>query len=58
MSDQVFTNCTVGGPISAYVRDGKIVRIQPLVVDEKDLKPWTVMDARGRKFSPSKKTTL
>ncbi len=58
MSDQVFTNCTVGGPISVYVRDGKIVRIRPLVVDEKDLKPWTVTDAQGRKFSPPKKTTL
>ena len=58
MSDQVFTNCTVGGPISVYVRDGKIVRIRPLVVDEKDLKPWTVTDDQGRKYSPPQKTTL
>ena len=25
MSEQVFTNGTVGGPISVYVRDGKVV---------------------------------
>ena len=39
-------------------RDGKIVRIRPLVVDEKDLKPWTMADAQGRKYSPPRKTTL
>jgi molybdopterin guanine dinucleotide-containing S/N-oxide reductase-like protein len=57
MSEQVFTNCTVGGPISVYVKDGKIVRVRPLVIDEKDLKPWTI-EAHGRNFSPHKKVTL
>ena len=57
MSEQVFTNCTVGGPISVYVKDGKIVRIRPLVIDENDLKPWTI-DANGKKFSPPKKVTI
>ena len=41
MSEQIFANCTVGGPISVYVKDGKIVRVRPLVIDENDLKPWT-----------------
>jgi molybdopterin guanine dinucleotide-containing S/N-oxide reductase-like protein len=58
MSEEVFTSCTVGGPISVYVRDGKIVRVRPLVVDEKDLRPWTIEDAGGRKYSPPLKTTL
>jgi len=57
MSEQVFTSCTVGGPISVYVKDGKIVRIRPLVIDENDLKPW-VIDANNRKFSPPKRVTL
>jgi len=33
MSKQVFTNCTAGGPISVYVKDGRIVRVRPLVID-------------------------
>ena len=49
MSEKVFTNCTVGGAISVYVKDGKIVRVRPLVVDEKDLKPWTI-EAKGKGF--------
>lgn len=57
MSEEVFTNCTVGGPISVYVRDGKIVRVRPLVVDENDLKPWTIK-AKGKKFSPPKQVKL
>ncbi len=51
MPEQVFTNCTVGGPISVYVKDGKIVRVRPIVIDEKDFKPWTI-EAKGKKFSP------
>ena len=57
MSEQVYTNCTVGGPISVYVEDGKITRVRPLVIDEKDLKPWTI-EAGGQKFSPPKKITI
>ncbi len=58
MSEQIFTNCTVGGPISVYVKDGKIVRVRPIVIDENDLKPWTIIDANGKKFSPPKKVTV
>ncbi len=27
---QVFTNCTTGGPVKVYVKDGKIISIEPL----------------------------
>ena len=57
MSEKVFTSCTVGGPISVYVKDGKIVRVRPLVVDKNDLKPWTI-EAKGKKFSPPKQVKL
>jgi len=50
MSEQVFTNCTVGGPISAYVKGGKVVRVRPIVIDEQDFKPWTI-EATGNLFS-------
>ena len=57
MAEKVFTSCTNSGPVSVYVKDGKVVRIRPLVVDENDYKPW-VIEAGGRKFSPPKKVTL
>ncbi|MBP2654105.1 MAG: athL 2 [Firmicutes bacterium] len=53
MAEQVFTNMTNGGPISVYVKDGKIVRIRPLQVPEEELKPW-VIEAGGKRYSPPK----
>ncbi len=57
MTEQVFTSCTVGGPIFVYVKDGKITRIRPIVFDETDAKSWTI-EAKGRKFSPPRKANL
>lgn len=57
MPTNVFTSLTNSGPISAYVEDGKIVRIRPLVADESDFRPWTI-EAEGRRYSPPKKFTL
>ena len=54
MSEQVFTNCTNAGPVSVYVKDGKVTRMRALVADEKDFKPW-VIEADGKKYSPPKK---
>jgi len=55
MPEQVFTNCTVGGPILVHVNDGKITRIRPIIFDETDGPSWTI-EAHGRKFSPPRKT--
>ena len=54
MSEKVFTNCTNAGPVSVYVKDGKVTRIRPLVADENDFRPW-VIEAGGKKYSPPKK---
>jgi len=51
--EQVFTNCTFGGPVNVYVRDGKITRIEPLELDDNAAAPW-VIEAHGKKFSPPK----
>lgn len=51
------TNSTNGGPVFVYVRDGKIIRITPIEFDSGDAPSW-VIEARGRKFSPPRKTTL
>ena len=55
--EQVTVNITNGGPVRVYVKDGKIVRIRPLVLDETDAASWTI-EARGKKFTPPRKTTL
>jgi molybdopterin guanine dinucleotide-containing S/N-oxide reductase-like protein len=57
MREQVFTNCTNAGPVSVYVRDGKVVRVRPLVADENDYKPW-VIKADGQTYSPPQKINL
>ena len=57
MAEKVYANLTNSGPVSVYVKDGKIVRVRPLVVAEGDMKPWTI-EAGGKKYSPWKKATL
>ncbi|SHI72336.1 molybdopterin-dependent oxidoreductase [Parasporobacterium paucivorans] len=47
---------TNGGPLFVYVKDDKIVRVTPIDFDEEDAEPWTIT-ARGKKFSPPKRTT-
>ncbi len=55
--EQVLTSCTVGGPIFVHVRDGKITRIRPLILDDTDAPSWTI-EARGRNFTPPRKVAL
>ncbi len=55
--EQVFIQCTVGGPVRVYVKDGVITRMRPIIFDDTDAPSWTI-EARGRKFSPPRKTTL
>jgi anaerobic selenocysteine-containing dehydrogenase len=54
---QRLTNLTTGGPVHVDVRDGKIVRIIPLGLDDSDGPSWTIK-ARGRDFTPPRRTTL
>ena len=57
MAEQIFTNCTVGGPVQVHVEDGKITRVRPFILGDDDARPWTI-EARGESFSPPRKTTL
>ena len=52
-----YTNGTNGGPIFVYVKDGKIIRITPLELDDDDAPSWTIK-ARGKTFTPPRKTSL
>ncbi len=56
-AEKVCIQCTVGGPVRVYVKDGVITRMRPLRFDETDAPSW-IIEARGRKFSPPRKTTL
>ena len=49
--EQVFTNCTTGGPVYVYVKDGKITGIEPLELSPEDAESW-VIKAHGKEFSP------
>jgi molybdopterin guanine dinucleotide-containing S/N-oxide reductase-like protein len=46
-----------GMPVFVYVKDGRILRVTPIEFDESDATSWT-LEARGRKFTPPRKTTL
>jgi trimethylamine-N-oxide reductase (cytochrome c) len=50
--EKVLTNCTTGGPVHVYVKDGKITRLEPIEFGPEDaLGKWTIT-AHGKKFSP------
>jgi molybdopterin guanine dinucleotide-containing S/N-oxide reductase-like protein len=57
MSEQIFTSCTVGGPVFVHVNDGRITRVRPIVLDESDAEAWKI-EVNGKVFSPPRKTTL
>lgn len=52
-----FTSNTNGGPVFVYVKDGKILRLTPIEFDASDAPSWTIK-ARGRSFTPPRKTTI
>jgi trimethylamine-N-oxide reductase (cytochrome c) len=52
-----YTTNSNGGPLFVYVKEGKIVRITPIEFDDRDAPPWTI-EARGRSFTPPRKTTI
>ncbi|MBN2123519.1 MAG: molybdopterin-dependent oxidoreductase, partial [Deltaproteobacteria bacterium] len=52
-----YTSNTNGGPVFVYVKDGKILRITPIDFAREDAPSWTI-EARGRTFTPPRKTTL
>jgi molybdopterin guanine dinucleotide-containing S/N-oxide reductase-like protein len=54
---QRLTNGTTGGPVFVDVKDGEILRITPIDLDETDAPSWKI-EARGRTFSPSRRTTM
>jgi molybdopterin guanine dinucleotide-containing S/N-oxide reductase-like protein len=52
-----YVSNTNGGPVFVYVKDDKIIRLTPIEFDNDDAQPWSI-EARGRTFTPPRKTTL
>ncbi len=52
-----YVNGSNGGPVFVYVKDNRILRVTPIEFDSEDAEPWTI-EARGKKFTPPRKTTL
>jgi len=57
MTEQIFTNCTVGGPVFVHVNDGRIVRVRPFRLAETDPEGWKI-EVNGKTYSPPRKITL
>jgi anaerobic selenocysteine-containing dehydrogenase len=55
--EKSFVNLTNGGPVRVHVKDGKIMRIRPLVYDNDDAASWKI-NARGREFTPPRKACI
>ena len=55
--EKVYIQCTVGGPVRVYTKDGVITRMRPIIFDDSDAASWTI-EARGKKYTPPRKTTL
>lgn len=51
-----YVNATNSGPVFVYVKDRRIVRMTPIGFDADDPPAWTI-EARGRTFSPPRRTT-
>jgi trimethylamine-N-oxide reductase (cytochrome c) len=52
-----YTNLTNGGPIHVDVKDGRVVRTQPIALQPEDAASWEIT-ARGRRFRPQRKSLV
>lgn len=52
-----YTSGSTGGPVFVDVQDDRIIRVTPIELSEDDAPSWQI-DARGRSFSPPRKTTI
>jgi trimethylamine-N-oxide reductase (cytochrome c) len=52
-----YTNCTSAGPVFIYVKNGRIIRAQPMHFEETEVKPWTI-SVNGKTYTPPSKYPL
>lgn len=56
--EKIYVNCTSGGPIFVHVIDGKIVRIRPLIFDDKVDAPSWKLEIEGKTYTPPRKACI
>ncbi len=52
-----YTTNTNGGPLFVYVKDGKIIRMTPIDLDETDAASWTIR-ARNKSLTPKRRAFI
>ncbi|MBO7739875.1 MAG: molybdopterin-dependent oxidoreductase, partial [Oscillospiraceae bacterium] len=55
--ERITHSICVGGPLTIHTVDGVIRRVRPIVLDDTDPQGW-VIKARGKEYTPQRKTTL
>ena len=55
--ERITHSICVGGPLTIHTVDGVIRRVRPIVLDDTDPAGW-VIKARGKEYTPQRKTTL
>lgn len=52
-----YTSCTTAGPLFVYVKNGRIIRVEPIHFKEEEVKPWTIR-VNGKVYTPPLKYPL
>ena len=52
-----YVNNNNGGPVYVDVKDGKIIRMTPIVLDSDDAASWTIK-AKGKEFTPPRRAAI
>ncbi|MCC6955614.1 MAG: molybdopterin-dependent oxidoreductase [Anaerolineales bacterium] len=52
-----FTTCTTSGPLFAHVKEGRIIRVEPMHFDADEVLPWKV-EVNGKTYTPPLKYPL
>jgi molybdopterin guanine dinucleotide-containing S/N-oxide reductase-like protein len=52
-----YTNCTTAGPLFAHVKDGRIIRVEPMRFEDHEYHPWK-LEVNGKIYTPPNKWPL
>ena len=55
--ERITHSVCVGGPMTLHTYNGVIRRVRPIVLTDDDPDAW-VIKARGKEFTPQRKTTM
>ena len=56
--EKSFVQNSIGGVLRVYVKNGRVTRVEPIVLDKDDAYPKYVIEARGKKFEQPHEKSL